>query len=67
MKGQSRWIRVCWLASGNDCVEGRSLIVDFPLPLSTVSFPSSSPPFCELSIGVIETTGVCLSPLIISF
>jgi len=33
-------------------VGGRSLIVDFPVPLSTVSFSSSSSSFCELSIGV---------------
>ena len=49
-KEQSRWIRVCWLPSRKDLVGGRSVIVDFPGPLSTVSFSSSSSSFCEQSI-----------------
>jgi len=51
-KEQSRWIRVCWLASRKDLVGRRSVIVDFLVRLSTVSFSSSSSSFCELSIGV---------------
>jgi len=51
-KEQSRWIRVCWLPSRKDLVGGRSVIVDFPGSLSTVSFSSSSSSFSEQSIRV---------------